>query len=54
MFAKYKEGREEEVKLLNGDSSKLYKQHISAIDIHIKEREEAVGQNLFNNINERR
>ena len=47
MFAKYKEGREEEIKLLNGDSSKLYKQHIPAIRMQIKEREEPVGQNIF-------
>lgn len=54
MFAEYKEGREERSKLLNGDSSKLSKHRVPAIDIHIKEKEEAVGQNLFNNINERR
>ena len=54
MFAKYKEGREEEIKLLNGDSSKLLKHRIPAIEMQITKRENPVGSNLFNNINERR
>ena len=53
MFAKYKEGREEEIKILNGDSSKLHKQHIPAVRIQVEERGEPVGSNLFNNINEK-
>ena len=54
MFAEYKKGREERINLLNGDSSKTQEHRVPAIDIHIKEKEEAVGQKLFNNINERR
>lgn len=47
MFAEYQEGREERINLLNGDSSKLLKSRIPAIEMQIKEREEPVGSNLF-------
>jgi hypothetical protein len=47
MFAEYKEGREEKINLLNGDSSKPLKSRIPAIDMHIKKIEEPVGSNLF-------
>ena len=54
IFAKYKEGREEKINLLKGDSSKLQKHRIPAIEMQITKRENPVGSNLFNNINERR
>ncbi|WP_086254807.1 hypothetical protein [Campylobacter vicugnae] len=47
MFAEYKEGREEKINLLTKGSSKPQKHRIPAIDMHIKERKNPVGSNLF-------